>query len=1394
MPALPDGIACEHDPWLGVSHFEFQGRSSTSRAEVLRWYAKWRRRQLFAAEEGGSAAISSPTGRARAGGGASAERPPPTVVRVRSPRHIRAGVNNYVAPRAGSTAPMFNDEAARRHDLGLEDLTQVLHQEAKNVFSDDPSLWPDLWRDAPPAAGEAAPAADHAGPGAAVTASPSRMMQRAAAEFPSPVPAATMDHVAEAPAGGSPPKGSPAPSRASGPSRATWRRRRGVPAVSEAPGARAPPLPERQPLRQSAPPPVRQDDPSALKMSASGSGGRESRVHTPLQAVEAPPEAAAAPVDSPSGGSGDSSSLAAVAAAAQSAAARLTERIRSDMDRASQRLAAQERRLEALGGRARQATEGVTAAHRRARALERRVAELHDAHDAQLGEIQGMWQRHEADVQTRLGALERENAVLRQGLGKGAQDGVATEREEKAGAGGAGFRQGGGDAGGSPPPTSLTATGPGPTCARRRSSLLSMPTAATVVMNVTGLARRRHRRNEVTAEVLGSTHATHAPTPATLAHTQPAPQPAPTDSPHPAPTAFLRSSLLSHTVSFAGFASRIATPSAMGRALAAAHGHQPYTPRARTRTRQQRSWFEHRPSGAGNAHFRALEGPTAGEGCREQSGAASASSADSSSAEGAEQEGEEEEDLVVTDASSVDSDALSSSDPASEPASPDVGAPPPAAGPGGAGREADALWRRAVGADPARIPASALTQALPRVAGGEGGAPAPRPEPLTVPSPSQPLQAIPSPSPPGSARPEAPTPGDRHFLRRVLRKALPFAHLDGFALRTMARGFSARDVAAGETLLRRDEPTSACFVVARGELRLHRDVAHAPAGEGAGEGERLRRGQLIGETALLHGWRAPFTAVAVQPSQVWTLTRTSYRSLARDALEQWRALLIAQLRLVPALSAVADGTLAALCDAMEERSLAVGAAPPRGALAIVVRGALEVQPVVAPSDPEARGWPLRLGAGDFVGATTLSMPAAAADEAASLSVAATAREPSTILALSWEACAEVMASVGAGGEGGSPLPPPPPPCPELHSSQLGEFDRWPAAARVAADCGPFSVWLEEEGKGEGKGRAMHGTETEVAASPDDSAGASVCSHGSAPVPQPLLRLPLPSGQRVVCRLLGIRERARRVEEAMVVADSVVWPPLPSSTPPPSVAGRALTSSASSASSVTSVAASASSATSAPGFPLASAGPPAAASHASTSVAPLADEVHVPFHDLRVVRRLGNGAFGSVWLVHAEPTRGGAGGSGASWPSAAAAARRDGLFALKCMRKAGLFAAGVTHHAVHERALLGAASHPFLCSLHAAYQDERWLYLLLSLGRGGEVFSLLEGRDNGRLREDEAQFVAACVVEALDALHGRGIAYRDLKVRPAARLDPRPPAYARPPVRAPQCGASRRMCS
>jgi len=67
--------------------------------------------------------------------------------------------------------------------------------------------------------------------------------------------------------------------------------------------------------------------------------------------------------------------------------------------------------------------------------------------------------------------------------------------------------------------------------------------------------------------------------------------------------------------------------------------------------------------------------------------------------------------------------------------------------------------------------------------------------------------------------------------------------------------------------------------------------------------------------------------------------------------------------------------------------------------------------------------------------------------------------------------------------------------------------------------------------------------------------------------------------------------------------------------------------------------------------------------------------------------------------------------------------------------------------------------PFVIKLYSTFQDDQFCFFLMELGIGGPLSNLLK---YGALNEGQARFYAACMILALEHMHGRGIIYRDLK--------------------------------
>ncbi|XP_034825250.1 cAMP-dependent protein kinase catalytic subunit 1-like [Maniola hyperantus] len=130
----------------------------------------------------------------------------------------------------------------------------------------------------------------------------------------------------------------------------------------------------------------------------------------------------------------------------------------------------------------------------------------------------------------------------------------------------------------------------------------------------------------------------------------------------------------------------------------------------------------------------------------------------------------------------------------------------------------------------------------------------------------------------------------------------------------------------------------------------------------------------------------------------------------------------------------------------------------------------------------------------------------------------------------------------------------------------------------------------------------------------------------------------------------------------------------------------------------------------------------------------------PVDDFDLVRVLGVGAFGTVFLVRDKNT--------------------FEYFAMKALVKAEVVKHKNVKQLYTEKNILQSVTFPSLISLHVSCKDNLYIYLVLPFEAGGELFTLV--RRMGQLSEPLAQFYMAQVVLALEYLHHCSIVHRDLK--------------------------------
>uniref|UniRef100_A0A672ZWB5 cGMP-dependent protein kinase n=1 Tax=Sphaeramia orbicularis TaxID=375764 RepID=A0A672ZWB5_9TELE len=132
--------------------------------------------------------------------------------------------------------------------------------------------------------------------------------------------------------------------------------------------------------------------------------------------------------------------------------------------------------------------------------------------------------------------------------------------------------------------------------------------------------------------------------------------------------------------------------------------------------------------------------------------------------------------------------------------------------------------------------------------------------------------------------------------------------------------------------------------------------------------------------------------------------------------------------------------------------------------------------------------------------------------------------------------------------------------------------------------------------------------------------------------------------------------------------------------------------------------------------------------------------HEPFTELKIIATLGMGGFGRVELVKLQD--------------------EDVTFALKCIKKKHIVDTRQQEHIYSEKNILQQINSPFIIRLFRTFRDQKFVYMLLEVCLGGELWTVL--RDMSFFEEPTARFCTCCVLEAFDYLHTKGIIYRDLK--------------------------------
>ncbi|CAK9304972.1 unnamed protein product [Gordionus sp. m RMFG-2023] len=141
----------------------------------------------------------------------------------------------------------------------------------------------------------------------------------------------------------------------------------------------------------------------------------------------------------------------------------------------------------------------------------------------------------------------------------------------------------------------------------------------------------------------------------------------------------------------------------------------------------------------------------------------------------------------------------------------------------------------------------------------------------------------------------------------------------------------------------------------------------------------------------------------------------------------------------------------------------------------------------------------------------------------------------------------------------------------------------------------------------------------------------------------------------------------------------------------------------------------------------------------TGIAKRIQDCRLKYEDFESVKIIGRGAFGEVKLVRHRTSR--------------------KVFAMKLLSKYEMMKRSDSAFFWEERDIMARASSPWIVKLHFAFQDAKYLYMIMDYMPGGDLVNLMSNYD---IPDKWAAFYAAEVILALQIIHSMGYVHRDVK--------------------------------
>ena len=131
---------------------------------------------------------------------------------------------------------------------------------------------------------------------------------------------------------------------------------------------------------------------------------------------------------------------------------------------------------------------------------------------------------------------------------------------------------------------------------------------------------------------------------------------------------------------------------------------------------------------------------------------------------------------------------------------------------------------------------------------------------------------------------------------------------------------------------------------------------------------------------------------------------------------------------------------------------------------------------------------------------------------------------------------------------------------------------------------------------------------------------------------------------------------------------------------------------------------------------------------------------IKIEDFKLIKKISSGAYGKVFLARKNKT--------------------NDLYAVKVLKKEDTLRKNMTDNVIAERKILSSINNPFVVNLYYAFQNKKYLYLVMEYCPGGDVGTLL--KNLGAFDLDMARIYAAETVLALESMHKLNFVHRDLK--------------------------------